>query len=52
MNVSIESYECPDCDRTHDEPGSPTLGRFVRCLDCEIERNCDVEPEAALPNAA
>jgi hypothetical protein len=47
-----ESYECPDCDREHDEPVSPTLGRFVRCLDCEIERNCDIEPEAALPDAA
>jgi hypothetical protein len=52
IDAMNEFYECPDCDREHDEPASPTLGRFVRCLDCEIERSLDLELDAGLPDAA
>jgi hypothetical protein len=45
-------YECPDCNRTHDEPATAALGLHVRCLDCELERNCDLSLEADLPDAA
>lgn len=37
------SYCCPDCGDEHRDPAEATLGRQVRCLDCQIEIDLALE---------
>ena len=37
------SYCCPDCGDEHSDPAEATLGRLVRCLDCQIEIDLSFE---------
>src|SRR5260370_34399495 len=40
------SYCCPDCGDEHRNPAEATLGREVRCLDCQIEIDLALEFKA------
>jgi DNA-directed RNA polymerase subunit RPC12/RpoP len=40
------SYCCPDCGDEHSDPAEATLGRLVRCLDCQIEIDLALEIKA------
>jgi hypothetical protein len=47
------SYDCPDCNRIHDEPAVASLGFRVRCSSCEFERaRTERVPPIDLPAAA
>ena len=39
----METYLCPECGMTHDDPGEAILGLQVRCLDCQIESDLAAE---------